>query len=299
MTLAQTSAFPAWQPHPEVWLLLAGLVGLGLYASRVIQPTVVAAGGAGITAAQKRWFVFGIALLWLASDWPVHDIAEERLYSVHMFQHLLYTVVIPPVFLLATPEWLGRLILGDGAVLRIFRRVARPIPAAIIYNVVVLVTHWAWLVNNSVRYGPIHYTVHVVVVMTALIMWTPVCGPFPEMRISPPARMIHIFLMSIIPTIPAAFLTTSDNLIYTAYDHGPRLWGLSPVEDQQAAGLMMKLTGGFYLWGLILIMFTRWVGRENRAVGKYRGTLVPTVAAETRETSESGLPAEPQGSNAG
>ena len=49
-------------------------------------------------------------LLWVAADWPVHDIGEQYLYLVHMSQHLVLTLVVPPVMLLATPEWLARLV---------------------------------------------------------------------------------------------------------------------------------------------------------------------------------------------
>jgi len=273
---AQGSAFPEWQPHLEIWVLIAGILGLGLYAARVIQPTVVAQGGAPISAAQKRWFVAGLALMWLASDWPIHDIAEERLYSVHMFQHLLYTTAIPPMFLLATPSWLGRLILGEGGVKRWFTRWARPVPAAITFNVVVAITHWGWMVNSSVRSGPVHYGVHIIVIGAALLAWTPVCGPFPEMRISPPGQMVHIFLLSIIPTIPAAFLVNAEGTLYSAYDRDPRLWGLSVTEDQQLAGAMMKVVNGFLLWGIILVIFIRWSRDEDRGQPEFRGRLVPS-----------------------
>ena len=53
-------------------------------------------------------------LLWLASDWPMHDISEEYLFSMHMTQHMVLTYMVPPVMLLATPEWLARLVLGRG-----------------------------------------------------------------------------------------------------------------------------------------------------------------------------------------
>ena len=68
-------------------------------------------------------------LLWVAADWPVHDIGEQYLYFVHMIQHLLLTLVVPPVMLLATPEWLARLVVGEGRVDRCVHRMARPVPA--------------------------------------------------------------------------------------------------------------------------------------------------------------------------
>ena len=53
-------------------------------------------------------------MLWVASDWPIHDIGENYLYSVHMLQHMMLSYFLPPLALLATPEWLLRVLVGDG-----------------------------------------------------------------------------------------------------------------------------------------------------------------------------------------
>jgi hypothetical protein len=92
-----------WQPHPEVWVLVIALVGLYAYAALVIGPKVVPAGERALRPRQVLAFAAGVAVLAVASDWPMHDIGEEYLYSVHMTQHLLLTLVMPPLFLL--PTW--------------------------------------------------------------------------------------------------------------------------------------------------------------------------------------------------
>ena len=279
MALAAQSAFPPWVPHIEVWLLIAAMIGFGVYAKRVIEPNAVAAGGVPITTHQRRWFFLGVALMWFASDWPLHDIAEQRLYSAHMFQHMLMTVVVPPVLLLATPEWLARFILGEGKVNEWFHRLTRPIPAAVGYNVLAALTHWNGIVNLTVQNGPFHYLMHTLLFLTAIQIWTPICGPLPEIHVSEPTKMVYIFLMSIIPTIPAAFLTAADNPIYSAYNHGPRLWGIGVVDDQQLAGAVMKVIEGFYLWTIILVMFLRWMNSDTpKGSDPYRGKLVPSDA---------------------
>ena len=70
-------------------------------------------------------------------------------------------------------------------------------------------------------------------VTAALLFWIPVCGPFPELRISPPAQMIYLFVTSIVPTVPGAWLTFADGAVYSAYDIPNRLWGISVTSDQQ------------------------------------------------------------------
>jgi len=100
-------------------------------------------------------------------------------------------------------------------------------------------------------------------VTAALLFWIPVCGPFPELRISPPAQMIYLFVTSIVPTVPGAWLTFADGAVYSAYDIPNRLWGISVTSDQQVAGLLMKLVGGTYLWVIITVIFFRWAAREH------------------------------------
>src|SRR3954447_5366233 len=159
-------AFPAWTPHFEVWLLVIALVSLGCYASRVIQPKAVAAGEAPISLRQKLWFSLGVFVFWLAADFPLHDIAEQRLYSFHMVQHSLLMLVFPPVMLLATPTWLARLIIGEGTFRRFVYFWARPAPALLVNLFLTAAMHWAWLVNSSVQNAWLHYGVHSLAVIS-------------------------------------------------------------------------------------------------------------------------------------
>jgi putative membrane protein len=272
--VAAQSVHPwAWRPHPEVWVLVVSVVAMGVYVTRVIGPKAVPGGVAPVSAFQKRAFVAGVVLLEVAADWPMHDIGENYLYSVHMVQHFLLTLVIPPLFLLATPTWLALLVVGDGWFGgKALRWLARPIQAGVIYNAVTVFVHWPTIVNLSVRVGLLHFGLHLGVFAVALLMWMPVCGPIPTLRISLPAQMVYLFLMSIVPTIPAAWLTFATGVVYKAYDTPYRLGGISALSDQQAAGLIMKLGAGSYLWILIGILFFKWVGRRDGPVT--RGRLV-------------------------
>ncbi len=281
--LATTSADAwRWQPHPEVWLLVGGVIALSIYVVRVIGPKVVAPGEPVLTRRQTGFLVAGIATLWLASDWPVHDVGEEYLFAVHMAQHLLLSYVMPPLFLLATPTWLARLVVRPGSMAeRNLRRLSRPLVAGLLFNAVVVLTHWPVLVNAAVKAGPLHYSLHVVLVTTAVLMWMPVCGPFPEWRLPPFAQMGYLFAMSILPTVPAAWLTFADGSVYDVYDTSFRLWGISVTSDQQAAGLLMKLGGGFYLWAVITYIFFSWAHREEKEEAQARADARVARAAPT------------------
>lgn len=265
MTAAASADFWAFVPHPEVWLLIGGVVGLYVYAARVIGPKAVPAGTPAVTRSQRRWFVFGMLVLWLAADWPVHDVGEKYLYFVHMAQHTLITFIVPPVLLMATPEWLARLVLGTGRVDRWVHKLARPIPAALGFNALALATHWQVVVNNASSNGLFHYGVHTAIVLAAFLLWLPVCGPLPELRISVPAQMIYLFVTSIVPTVPGAWLVFADGAVYSAYDIPQRMFDISVTTDQQVAGAIMKLGAGTYLWVVITVLFFRWSARQQEA----------------------------------
>ncbi|MGH2757764.1 MAG: cytochrome c oxidase assembly protein, partial [Actinomycetota bacterium] len=88
--------------------------------------------------------------------------------------------------------------------------------------------------------------------------------PLPELRrLQPPGKMVYLFLQSILPTVPASFLTFASSPIYSAYAEAPRLWGISAVTDQMVAGLIMKIVGGLLLWLAIAIVFFKWHAAEQ------------------------------------
>ena len=264
-------------------MLVVGLAVLYVYAARVIGPKVVPAGTPAVTRSQWCWFTFGIVLLWVAADWPMHDIGEQYLYFVHMVQHILLTLVVAPVMLLATPEWLARLVVGRGRVDGIVHKLARPVPAAIAFNALALLSHWQMIVNGASSNGLFHYGMHTAIVATAVLFWIPVCGPFPELRISPPAQMVYLFVTSIVPTVPGAWLTFADGAVYSVYDIPDRLWGLTVTSDQQIAGLFMKLGAGSYLWLLITIIFFKWASHHESLHGASATLTYDQVEREFRD----------------
>ena len=254
----------AWHAHPDVWVLMAGLLGGYFWALRRFGPRHTAPGQPVATRLQKVCWVSGVVTLWVAADWPVHDLAERFLYSVHMTQHMLITLVAPPFLLLGTPAWLAREILAPPRLYQVVRRLARPIPALLIFNGLLVVTHWPAFVDATLRSEPLHFAAHSAIFGSAILMWCPVVAPLPEMRpLSTPAQMLYLFLQSIVPTVPSAFLIFSDNPVYKFYEHVPRLWGLSALEDQRIAGLLMKLAGGALLWLIIAVLFFKWHAAEE------------------------------------
>ena len=205
-----------------------------------------------------------MGVLWLGADWPIHDLAERYLYSVHMTQHMLFTLVAAPILIAGMPVWMYRdAAPGPGRCGTVFRFFTRPLVALIFFNGVLLFTHWPAVVEASVRSEPLHFVLHVLLVLSALAMWWPVMSPLPEMPpLSAPGQMLYLFLQSLAPTIPASFLTFGQSPLYPIYATFPRIWGVSVMTDQLMAGLIMKLVGSAILWVVIAAIFFRWFARR-------------------------------------
>jgi putative membrane protein len=255
---------PAWHAHVDVWLLFGSLIVAYLIACRRHQRIA----GEPTPGRRKAFFLIGMGVLFVGADWPVHDLAERYLYSMHMTQHMLFSLVAPPLLIAGIPAWLMRDLLGLRPVARAFRFVTRPLVALLVFNGVLLFTHWPEVVNASVQSEWIHFGLHVVLVASALAMWWPVMSPLPELPpLSAPGQMLYLFLQSLAPTIPASFLTFGDHLLYPVYATFPRIWGIGALTDQMLSGLIMKLIGGAILWGFIAAIFFRWYEQERRQDG--------------------------------
>lgn len=279
--LAQTSLDVqpwAFQAHPEVWVLIAFLVGAYVYMVRVIGPKAVPAGVEPVTKKNKYAFAAAMLMLWVASDWPMHDISEEYLYSAHMLQHMMLSYFLPPLALLATPPWLMRVLVGDGKFYDVVKFMTKPVTAGVLFNLVVMVTHIPGAVTASVESGPLHYSLHFLVVMLSLLMWMPVVGPLHELHIGPLGKCIYLFLQSVVPTVPAAWLTFAEGAVYKSYDIPVRVFGWSVAADQQLAGAIMKTAGGVFLWTIVVYIFFKRFASEYEGAHDYRrrpGDAIP------------------------
>lgn len=219
-----------------------------------------------ITARHRAMFYTGLLTFWFASGSPLHDISESYLFSAHMIQHLLQALVVPPLLLLGIPTWMGELLLKNRRVLAVVRFVCRPVVAAIGFNFWLVMTHWPPVIDAMLTNDAVHFGDHFFLVAVALAMWANIFSPVPRLvpRLNPLAQLFYLFLMTLLPTIPSAFLIFGETPLYARYATFPRLWDMSALTDMQVSGLIMKLGGGFYLWTVITVLFFRWAGREER-----------------------------------
>lgn len=265
---------PDFHLHLDVLALVFVLAVGWWWAERRLRPLVAPQSDPATRSQWRAWYS-GVALMLLASGWPIHDLAEDTLFFFHMLEHMLIGYVVPPLLLVGMPRWMADATLGHRRVAPVLRRVATPVVGFVTFNAAIVAIHWptavAW--QNQTEWA--HFLVHLGFFATAVLLWLPVFSPTPAIpRMSPPGRIGYLFLNTIVPIVPASLLTFTDFAIYPSYGDGPRAWGLTPVEDQTIGGVLMKLGGAFYLLGIIARIWFRWIG-EERTLETLERDLVP------------------------
>ena len=282
--------------HPDV-LVVVALVAAGYWlALGRLGPR---RGAPPATRREVLLLAAGVATLFVFSEWPVHDLAEGYLYSVHMVQHSAYTLLLPPLFILGTPGWLWRLMLRP--VMGAFRALIRPVPAVSIFSVVTVITHLPPVVTASVRSAPAHLGLHVLLVVAAVLMWWPLLGPLPEApRLTAPVhRMLYVFGQSLVPSVVGSALIWTTAVPYRVYEEFPPVWGIDDLEDQQWAGVIMEAVEGFVLIGLIVAVFLPLVRRQLRSPSSTMDRLGRTADDHPPSRSGDDLDRDTQGQQLG
>lgn len=250
-----------WIPYPGIWVasalpLIAYVRAIRRHPGPVEWP-------------RAARFVAGVLAFWVATDWPLGALGAGYLASAHMTQFLLYTLVSAPLLLLGMPEWMARRLVDR---LRIGRAVewlgSSLVVSALIYNVVLVTTH-APATVEALRTSQLgSFFMDILWVVAGLILWIPIISPLPEARQrSAGAKMAYLFVTtSIVAVIPASFLTFTSVPIYGIYELAPRVTGLTAVEDQQLAGIIMKIATIPVIWSTIAVLWFRWSAREAQTV---------------------------------
>jgi putative membrane protein len=254
---------PPFHVHLDVLVNLGALAGVYLVAAARHERTT----GERLPRGRRYRYLGGVAVLFLGASWPIHDLAERYLYSMHMVQHMLFTFVAAPLLLTGTPAWMWRAMLRPRVVRVIWAQLTRPLVALLVANGVLFFIHWPAVVSLSVRSEFAHFSLHTLLLGSAIVMWWPVLSPLPELpALSRPGQLMYLFIQSLAPTIPASFLTFGTEPLYPIYATFPRIWGIDALTDQLIAGLVMKIVGGAILWVEITAIFFRW-GHEETTQG--------------------------------
>lgn len=262
----------AFHIHWDVLGIVAALAFGYFYALRRLAPDHAPDGEPAVTRRQIIWFIGGLVLFFVARSWPMHDIGDQSLFLFHMIEHLILALAVPPLLLMGTPSWMMGMLVAP--ILPAVKFLTKPLIALLLFNGILAYIHAPNIIELMLRNEVAHLGLHLALIVSAMLMWWPVIGPIPETpKLEPFMAMGYLFLQSLVPTIPASFLTFASTPVYDIYTELPRLWGLSVLDDQLIAGLIMKVGGGLLLWTVIATIWFRWAAQEERTA-KYGPMII-------------------------
>jgi putative membrane protein len=248
--------------------------------------------GHGVRRREAACFTGGLAAIFIALDSPL-DAMSLNLVSAHMVQHLMLIVAAAPLLALGRPHTalLWALRRNERRVVgRWWRRsaVCRPLWRLVTAPLVVLVLHtaalWIWhlppLYQAAVLHSGVHALEHVSFLATALLLWWTIVHPG---KWGHGAGVLLVFVTGMQSVALGVLFTFSQAPWYPVYGGRAAAWGLTPLADQQLAGVIMWVPTGVIYLVAAGILFVTWMREMESATRRREGmawpSIVPGVAA--------------------
>jgi putative copper resistance protein D len=258
-----------WSFDPAVMLPLVAAVAAWLALVRRVDRAHPAT---PVPRVRTLAFLLGIAAIAIALQSGIERY-DTTLFSIHMVQHLLLTLVAAPLFALsgpvtlllraATPATRRRLILP---VLnsRVLRVASFPVVAWLLFAGVMWAAHFSPLFDIALENRAVHDLEHVLFLASALLFWWPAVGVDPApWRLPHPIRVLYVFLQMPQNTFLAVVILNAPAALYPHYATLARSWGPSPLADQQAAGALMWVGGDLLFIAAIAAIIAGWMRHED------------------------------------
>lgn len=187
-------------------------------------------------------FISGLFLYYIVMGSPWHVIGNY-LFSVHMINMTIAYLSVPPLILLGFPEWFWRPVLRMPRLKKFISLATKPVFAVVFFNMAFSFDHLPIIFNFVSQSAFMMFVVHICLLFLAFLMWWPMLSPYKELNaLTDLKKIFYMFADGILLTPACALLFLSGDLIYQHYFNVPQLVGfLSPMDDQQSAGVFMKV----------------------------------------------------------
>lgn len=268
-----TSEFDFAQAPPDAWKVLdlhvsvlLGILGFCWLYYKAMGDWRVRYGWSSVPgdAWRQRAFYLGQVVLFCSLNGPLHHLSDYYLFSAHMVQHLLLNLVWAPLTVLGLPPWLVEAALRVPSVRRVSDFFGRLPVKFVVYNGVLYFWHIPYMYDLALRVHNWHIVEHLGFMTTSVIAWFGLLCSAPSLpRSHRFSQMLYLFCMTLPMKLLGAIITLADSPIYTGYLAAPRIWGISPMLDQEYGGLLMWLPGGIVLWSSMIYVFSQWIKEEK------------------------------------
>ncbi len=231
----------AWQPHPVLWAVLATVgAAVALLHRRLIGASTHPAPWPRVRIAR---FAGGLVIALVAMGWPLGDLATHWSLSALVLQRSILVLAVASCLLSGLPDdvlaWVTRPAPVDALLLRILWP-----PAAVITVTVLLVGSMAPpLVAAQSHSAAARGVMALVVLFAGVVLWLPILGRVPGIpRPRPMIRAVYLVAQAVVPVFLSFVFILSPRPLYPTLGSPSRALGLSPLNDQQIAGFVSKLS---------------------------------------------------------
>jgi len=291
-----------WSFDPTIWLPLAASAAAYLWAVRRVDGAHPAN---PVPRDRPAFFLLGLAAIAVALQSGIERY-DTTLFSVHMVQHVILIFLAAPAIALSAPITLVLRVATPGVrrrwvlpVLhsRVVRVLGHPLVAWLIFTAVMWGTHFSPLFDAALENPWLHDLEHVLYLGSSVLFWWPMVGRDPSpWRMGYPARLLFMFLEMPFNSFLGVAILFSTTVLYPHYATTGRLWGPTPLEDQQAAGAIMWGFGdaGFLL--AMLLATAAWMRHDEAATRRRESAedaRAATVAAAVADTAADPVTASP------
>jgi cytochrome c oxidase assembly factor CtaG len=274
MTSTLQPTLTAWTFDPQVGLGIALLAAIYVAGLREIARRERFTRLVGIGPLIS--FMLGLLALVVGLLSPL-DTYDGQSFAIHMAQHLILLVVAPPLLLLGRP--IPVLLLGlphplARGVARLHHRtpwfrgliraITSPLGSWALLTAAIVFWHLPPLYQATLTNRGIHIFEHSMFLVVAVLSWWVIVEPLPgPSRLHPGLRLLYTWAVMMPMGILGILLTITTFTWYPAYAAQPRLWGLSPIDDQHLGGVLMWVPGGLIYILAISILFFRMMSEEE------------------------------------
>lgn len=253
----------------DLWITAPLLLAAALYATGIGRLWRRAGTGRGIHAWQASCYTTGWLILVLALVSPIHRWGAA-LFAIHMIEHELVMAAAAPLLVLgrpgvafawALPSGLRRglpLLLRRSGLRTAWTALTRPLTATVIQGIAIWVWHAPALFDTAVANIMLHRLQHVSFLVTGLLFWWALVR-----RRNSGAAAAYVSATMLHTSILGAIIALAPQILYRLQTQRAAEWGITPLHDQQLAGLIMWIPAGFVYAGTALFFFAAWVKRSG------------------------------------
>ena len=250
--------------HPHLYWTFdaAQLIPVGLWVVIYLRRFIRAreeAGGRGAGPLQLAAFIGAVLVVLAALVSPIDGLGEDYLFSMHMVQHILLGDIAPLLVLLSLSRVIMRpLTRRLMSVERALGPLAHPATGIAVWLTLIYVWHIPVMYDAALNHDAVHALEHTCFFIGGIAVWWPLIQPVPmRRRLTGLSVFAYLLVAKFSIGGLGIFLTWSHGVAYSYYEHVPRIWGLSAIEDQNLGGAIMMVEQSIVLVIAFAILFIR------------------------------------------